>query len=252
MMSFSELGSGLGRPGIAMALLMLGACVESMDEAFVVVDAGPIDEVQVVAKDATVEFVGGRRSDEIRVIATRTYSRHRPAVKVVSTEGQLHVSHDCRRQRVCEVHYSILLPQELDVSVVSDGGSVLATGLSGNLSVSTVWGDVSGSALRSREADVTTDLGDVTLAFERSPERVSVATLEGHVTISVPDDEDYRLELETERGETSLVALTNEPDAERSIGVTTDGGDITIRGTPPVLEGEDGEDEEPSEEENGS
>lgn len=230
---------------MVVTLLALGACFESMDEALFIVDAEAVDEIHVLAKDATVELVGTRTDDEIRVVATRTFSLHSPRVTVQNVDGQLRVSHSCRGQRVCEVHYVITMPRELDAEVVSDGGSVLATQLWGDLEIGTVWGDVSGLALRSSDVQVTTDLGEVTLAFEAAPQRVRVTTVEGNATISVPDDEEYLLELDTERGETSLVNLSSDPDAERSIGVVTEGGNITMRGTLPVT---DSEEDEPSQE----
>jgi hypothetical protein len=250
MLGLLQLRSTHGlRIGLPVTFLALGACTEVMDEALFIVDAEPVEQVHVLAKDATVELVGGRQEDEIRVVATRTYSDARPRITVQTLEGQLLVSHRCPRQRVCDVHYLILMPREIDAEVLSDGGSVQATQLWGNLGISTVWGDVFGSALRSADVDVTTELGDVTLAFDGSPDRVRVSNIEGHTTISVPDDQEYLLELETQRGEAAVVDLTRDSDAERSIEVVSEGGDITVRGTPPVTEEEDLQEEENDEDE---
>lgn len=217
--------------------VLAAACSEDTDEVFFVADADPIDGVQVIAKDATVELTGGRLDEEIRVTATRTYSAHRPAVNVERIEGRLHVSHRCRRQRVCEVHYRITMPSDTDATVLADGGSVLATGLWGDLDLSTVWGDVFAAGLRSSDVSVTTDIGDVTLSFEAPPDRVGVETVEGNVSVSVPTGEDYRLELDSNRGDISVSDLSSEDDAERSIViVSSGGGDVDVRGTEPVTD----------------
>ena len=229
-------------------LLLAVGCAEATDEVFFVVDAEAIEEVNVIAKDATVELNGGDFEDEIRVIATRSYSVTAPRIAVDTIDGQLRVTHRCPRQRTCSVDYVIVMPRVLDAAVVSEAGSVLAAQLAGNLDVTTVFGDVYGGALRSSEVNISSEFGEVTLSFDTPPERVRVNTIEGNTSISVPRDESYSIELETARGDSSLANLENDPEATRSIAVSSDRGDIAVTGVAPMELDEEDADEEDADE----
>lgn len=149
----------------------------------------------------------------------------------------------------CETHHILRVPAATDVEVVSRRvGTVMASGIEGDLRLSTTVGDVSvegakgalrvrartgnvmGFELGAAEVDVETGTGDVDLEFTVPPSDVSaVVRTTGDVRVRVPDEERYRegYDVRTGPGQ-AVVAVRRDPAAPRRITALTGEGELHV------------------------
>ncbi len=108
-------------------------------------------------------------------------------------------------------------------------GDIEASRLGGRIVLETSSGDVDAAELTSPTINARATSGDVFLDVATVPERVSVASSSGDVTISVPRNgrEGYDAQVATSSGDPQL-GVNNNPDSPRSLSAVTSSGDATI------------------------
>ncbi|WP_162641981.1 DUF4097 domain-containing protein [Streptosporangium sp. 'caverna'] len=145
---------------------------------------------------------------------------------------------------VCRADYTLTLPAATDVEARSPEGLVTATGVSGDLRLSTTYGDVvvddargtlwarteqgsvTGNNLRSAEADVEIGGGNATLRFAGPPDSVrAVVRTAGDVEVTVPPGDGYRVEADA-RSKNLDIQL--DPEASRKITALVTEGNLRI------------------------
>ncbi len=115
-----------------------------------------------------------------------------------------------------------------DLQLSESSGDVDVTNTTGRLSVQTTSGDITGIGLRSGQLEVHATSGDIHLGFAAAPQQLTAKTGSGNVDIAVPDDDAYRVVVETSAGDTEIT-IRQDPGAARTIGVQTSRGDVHIR-----------------------
>jgi hypothetical protein len=112
------------------------------------------------------------------------------------------------------------------LTVSTEGGPLLVDGLSGALRADTGGGSLTALGVGAASATVSTDGGDVRIAFSAAPQQVTVSTAGGLAALTVPGGP-YALTADSSGGPQS-VGIATDPSARRSITVTTGGGPVQI------------------------
>lgn len=210
------------------------------------VTAAPVRQVQVTE---TIDYVGGGPDGGPAPVQQRI------------NHGQLNLSDSACADSGCQVSFEVTVPQDITVTVESEGGPVTVSGVAGAnldsgsgpvsaariggpLTVSTDGGplvvdgvtgalraDTSGGTIDAAHVAATTVTAstggaDASIAFSSAPDTVTVSTDGGAATLIVPGGP-YALTGETDDG-TESVRIWTSPAAARSISVITSGGPLRI------------------------
>jgi Putative adhesin len=220
---------------------------EERTERFTV-PATELDRLLVDNDSGSVTIVGAD-TDEVSVEAEvsdglrQTGFRH----EVVGSTLELHGSCPLIGSMWCRVTLRVEVPRRVDleihadddsvdvrdvdgeVVVDADNGSVDLSDVSGSIDVETDNGRVSAVDVSSPVAGVSADNGRVELVFSVPPDSVTVGADNGSVEIVVPEVEGgYNVTAEADNGSPEVLVDDN-PDSPRTIQVTADNGDITVR-----------------------
>jgi hypothetical protein len=212
-------------------------------------DAG--SSVSIDLPNASIT-VGASDNEQVQVTMRGTYSGEEPRLSVrTDGDGETEISGGCPRGwfvfNRCSVRVEVLVPAELDVEVDGENGGVTATGLDGDLDLSTTNGTlrvedssgrldlettngrIEGTDLSSANVDAETTNGPVLMEFGAAPDVVSARSTNGEISVSVPDDgESYRVDANTTNGKVDTADIRTDPDAERSITAHTTNGRVTV------------------------
>jgi hypothetical protein len=195
----------------------------------------------------------------VEVTEMISYYGTAPAVAESVSGGVLSLADPACANLSCSVSFAVKVPSAVTVSATggamfvsgtaganldSDGGSVSATNINGPLTVSTHGGllqingltgplraDTDGGPvlathLTAATAAVTTGSGLAQIAFAAAPESVTVSTVGGGVTLTVPGGP-YALTADSD-GATQIIGIATSSAANRSITVSTGGGQLVI------------------------
>ncbi|MCP2031077.1 hypothetical protein L1277_001168 [Okibacterium sp. HSC-33S16] len=212
-------------------------------------DAG--SSVSIDLPNAAITL-GASDDEQVQVTMRGTSSGEKPRLSVgTNDDGETEISGGCPRGwflfNRCSVRVEVLLPAELDVELDGQNGSVTATGLDGNLDLSTTNGTLrieesSGrldlettngrielADASSPNVDAETTNGTVQMQFSAAPDVVSARSTNGEISVSVPDDdESYRVDADTTNGKVDTADIRTDPDADRSITARTTNGRVTV------------------------
>lgn len=114
------------------------------------------------------------------------------------------------------------------VTARTGSGNIELDDLGGRIDVDTGSGGIEGRNLRGGDITARTDSGGVTLGLS-SPRSVDVDTGSGRIELTVPRGP-YRVDAETGSG-TAEIDVGRDPDAERSLTLSTGSGGIEVEGT---------------------
>ncbi|EHR53761.1 hypothetical protein SacmaDRAFT_5645 [Saccharomonospora marina XMU15] len=169
------------------------------------------DEVTGPVTDVTFDNDSGDvtvRGRDVRTTVIRQSFRYRggePDGPAFSVEGSTLKLHGCGSS--CSVRYEVIVPRGTPV-----GGTVD----SGDLELDSV------GAVR-----VSADSGDIRLWLDRV-ERVSARADSGDIEVTVPSGS-YRITGDTDSGDREIGVATD-PASTRVLDLSTDSGDVTVRG----------------------
>lgn len=210
------------------------------------------DEVRTVdieSGNGTITLIGGDR-DDIVVTATLTHGLRRTEEQV-SIEGDRLVIRDrcggAPFASFCRSDYTLQVPTDVAAVLRSRNGSVLATGIEGDVDASssngsvaasriggglrlrTSNGRVEGSGLTSEVAEASSSNGAVDLAFDRAPRDVEVTSGNGRVEIVLPDTPDaYRIDASSDNGSVDT-PVRIDPASDRIIVAESRNGSVSVR-----------------------
>ncbi|MFC7649366.1 hypothetical protein ACFQX6_59955 [Streptosporangium lutulentum] len=195
-----------------------------------------------------VSVVSGT-TEQLVVTRELSWIQHKPAVTEAWDGRTLRIGVTCPgadldRGLVCQADYTLTLPAATDVEATSPEGNVTANGISGDLRLSTVSGDVIvdntlgrlwvragegnviGGGLRSAEADVEVGSGNAVLGFTRPPTDVrAMVRTGGDVEVTVPYGDGYRVEADASD---KSIDVQLDPEAPRKITALTAHGNLRI------------------------
>jgi Putative adhesin len=114
------------------------------------------------------------------------------------------------------------------VTVNGDQGGVNVSGVSGPLRVSTGSGSVTGTAIRSSAARITTNQGSADISFAAAPRSVTVKCSTGNATVRVPAAGHRYHVLVSSRAGSASSKVPDDPRAGSVVQVSSGNGDATV------------------------
>lgn len=103
-------------------------------------------------------------------------------------------------------------------------GDVDVTNTTGRLWVRTTTGGITGAGLRCCQVEVQATSGDIDLGFAAAPRQLTAKTGARNVDIAIPDDDTYRVVVETSAGDTETgsgrIPAPRTPSAFRPLAAT--------------------------------
>jgi hypothetical protein len=227
----------------------------------------PVTSLTVQSGGGQVQVTAGhvRRVQFAETIMYDPQGEGPPAVAQSVSGGRLSLSDPACANSDCSVDFSLIVPFGVTVSVATQGGPAVVSGVAGAnldtgggparvsliggpLTVSTDGGplvvrgvtgslraDTGGGTLLAQDvtaatATITTGGGPAMVTFAAAPESVSVSTDGGPAILAVPGGP-YAVAADSDGGPQSVAIATN-PDARAALSVTTGGGPLRIEPDP--------------------
>jgi Putative adhesin len=192
--------------------------------------------VPVTAGRVTVTASGGNvvlrqgSGRQASLVGTGSYSLVRPDVTERLAGGGAQFGYSCPvPEGTCELNATLSVPAGTAVSVSTGGGSVSASGVSGDLALSTGGGGIQATGVAAAQVTADTGGGGISIVFTQVPRDVHVSTGGGDITIVVPPgNAQYNVHANTDGGNPSVSVPANST-SRNVITATTGGGGITIR-----------------------
>ncbi len=131
-----------------------------------------------------------------------------------------------RRDR-CRVSFDIRVPGSTEVEVKLVAGAVDVQDISGDLRVEITAGSIDAGGLRSRNVDLRTEAGRVTVAHQVAPAQTSARSEAGKVTVRLPGSGSYAVDATTDAGDRT-VDVTVDPASAHRVTALTEAGDVTV------------------------
>jgi hypothetical protein len=211
----------------------------------------PVRVVDVsTSTGGSITIVADETADAITIGMTVSRGLETPSHSEVVDADRLVVRSECLwvTTLFCQVDYLIRLPDGVAVVARTDGGSIEASNVRGDLDLGSDGGDVEvrgGQAqsvrlgsdggdvavtgLSATSIDARSDGGDVVLDLAAPPATVTASSDGGDVEVVLPDTPDaYRVDVSSDGGSTSADVRTD-PTSDRIITASSDGGDVVVR-----------------------
>lgn len=214
-----------------------------------VFDEPEVRTVDIESENGSITLVGGSR-DDLVVTATLTHGLRRTEQQVDVQGDRLVIRDRCDGPpfaSFCRADYTLQVPTDVTAVLQSRNGSILVTGIEGDLDASSSNGNVAasqvggelrlrssngrveGAGLTSDVADASSRNGSVELSFTEAPRSVEATTSNGRVEIILPDTPDaYRIDASSDNGSVDTPVRTD-PSSDRSVVAESNNGSVTIR-----------------------
>jgi hypothetical protein len=217
--------------GAAAALLV--ASVASKHErldSFAV--RGSLDGVALDVGDGNVDIAGGGQRAQLEVQRTDRYAfGHDADVERTVVGGELRIRARCPSTLPsgCSVRYRLVVPDNVPVTVRTDGGTVRFSGYRGSARVTTHSGDIDIGSFCGFSLEARAESGDIVASAACAPQELSLRSTSGSVRASVPTGR-YRVEAESASGTHAVRGLAAVSDAPFSIQALSSSGDVVVEG----------------------
>jgi hypothetical protein len=223
-----------------------------------------LDAVTTVTTSGPVTVTGSATSS-VAITATPHYQGRAPVLTSRVAGRTLTVTATCPQEPHCQVALTVVLPARLaaraqaqqgnitarrlsgpvtattqqgdidltgvsgPVTATTDQGDISLTGVSGPVTARTSQGQISGDGLAAKTATVSTEQGDIDLAFVVPPQSVTAITQQGSVDIRLPAAVAYRVSASTQLGSRS-VTVPQSALATHAVTARTEVGSVTVSG----------------------
>lgn len=194
--------------------------------------------------------IGAGATDNVQVRQTVRGSFRDPATDQQSNNGTLSLSSDCGLGIFdwleCSVDYTITVPPSIELSgYLSSGdltildvdgeidltvsnGSIDLTGGTARVKLNGVNGSIAVVNNRSREIELRTTNGDLSLSADGSPALITARSTNGEIDIQLPTSSSaYSVQTDTVNGQVD-VGIKSDQTATQTIRAGTVNGDVTI------------------------
>jgi hypothetical protein len=216
------------RAAIATILLVpMAACAgTSEDQTSYQVDQ-PVTALVVEARAAAVTIEAG--DGPVSVTERYRYADTKPATAHTVDGNTLRLTESgCGNDDVrCETEFRIRAPKGTSTQVSAQAGAVKVTGLDGDVHVTTKAGAVEGAGLSGDTVVVQTQAGAMTLEFAEAPATVQATTELGAVTVRVPGNATYAVDVRADVG-SSKVSVQQDAASPHKISVKTQVGAVSV------------------------
>lgn len=202
-------------------------------EVLIINDAGPVRVRSLDSYDGDEEMTSGG----VIVRTSESWLVRGPRTEQLTQGDAAAFRITCPSRLPCRASVEVFVPAGVAVSIVAANDLVQVDSFAGAMSIfagdeGVVLGDVEGSvsitssgsvrgsSLGPAELTVAVVEGDVSLAYLDAPTVLAVRSGDGSVSVELPPDEDYAIDVEA--GET-VIGLESEAGAERLVSVRSTG-----------------------------
>jgi DUF4097 and DUF4098 domain-containing protein YvlB len=212
----------------ALLLVPVAACGAgtSEDQTSYQVDQ-PVTALVVEARAAAVTIEAG--DGPVSVTEKYRYADTKPSTAHKVDGNTLRLTESgCGNDNVrCETEFRIRAPKGTSTQVTAQAGAVKVNGLDGDVHVTTQAGAVEGAALSADTVVVQTQAGAMTLDFTEAPSTVQATTELGAVTVRVPGNATYAVDVRADVG-SSKVSVQQDAASPHKISVKTQVGAVSV------------------------
>ena len=210
-----------------------------------------ISAISVTVDGGDVNVLPGGQ-DAVSIRATLTWDVQRPTVRESWLGDSLVVTASCPGHSAfggydCGTALDIRVPAAASVTVATHSSHISVANVTGDVHVQTMSGDielagitgslwahavsgtVSAEAIRSPQADVGVDSGDVNLQFAAPPRRVVSVVRSGGTSIFVPRADGYLITGQTLSGQRNIDAILENGTSSRAIDASSASGDVNVQ-----------------------
>lgn len=193
---------------------------------------GDLEGIVLDAGDGSVEVVGGGEQADV-LLRRRDESAfgHRPEVERAVRDGVLRLRGRCPDGVLtsCNSAWRLVVPDNVPVTVTTDGGDVVLRDFRGSAQVRVGSGDVQVGPFCGFALDVRTETGGVRTNATCPVARLSLRSRRGDVRVTVPPDR-YRVDADSDTGEADVRGVTPADDAPFQIQALSTTGDVLVEG----------------------
>ncbi|HEX8854003.1 MAG TPA: DUF4097 family beta strand repeat-containing protein [Thermoleophilaceae bacterium] len=216
------------------SLVALGAwALASREKRVVSYDVrGPVSGVALDLGDGDVKIVGGGRRSGIAVRRSERFTFGHDADTRRSVDGStFRVRSRCPETVLhsCSVSYTLVVPDNVPVSVRTTSGDVGFDGYRGSAQVDTTSGDVRMTGFCGFSLQARAESGAVDVATSCPPPQLSLRTTSGDIHVVVPPGR-YSIDAESSSGSHSFRGVSSGADAPLSIQALSNSGDVLVEG----------------------
>lgn len=197
--------------------------------SFTATGPGTLDGVEIEVASGDVEILGGSTPDLLVSRVDSSVFGHSPTEQRFVADGTFRIESSCPDLVVgsCSADYQLTVPEHAPLLVAAEHGDAQVTAYRGPAVLSTRGGTLTVDAFCGGELDATATGGDIEVVATCVPERLTLRTTTGDVTLRVPPGR-YSIDADTIGGRADVRGLTDEPDAPAQIQVFSNDGDIAV------------------------
>jgi Putative adhesin len=177
-------------------------------------------------------LAGANRAVEVRRTEHLSFGHKSRETRSVSG-GTLSIDSACPTLIVgtCSADYRLTVPDNVPITVRTDGGAVHLAAFRGSARIQTDSGNVTVDAFCGFTLVVRTGSGNARTATACSPQHLTMQSNSGDVDASVPPGR-YRLQATSDSGSETVSGISQSDTAPFGITATSKSGDVSVKGTP--------------------
>ncbi|MSO44139.1 MAG: hypothetical protein EXQ74_02330 [Thermoleophilia bacterium] len=190
----------------------------------------PVTSVSVTTGAGGIAVDAGP-DDQLTARITKGYAFFAPEVMTRLSGSAVSLDTDCPTLGVltgCSVDFDIVAPAAATVTARSTAGSVIVSGMSGDVRAESTAGGVAVLQSRARTIHAASTAGDVRVECRTAPDTLEARTSAGSVVVEVPAGT-YRVDAHAGTGNVLVEGVTHSPSARRVITARAIAGDVTVR-----------------------
>ncbi|MEU6895320.1 DUF4097 family beta strand repeat-containing protein [Streptomyces sp. NPDC046557] len=209
-----------------LSMVGLSACSSAEEHKTKTVNYEETAPVRTLVIKGTVgDIKVSGEATSVSVTEKHSYQTAEPVASHSLVDGTYTLSYTCPDSK-CGVDYTVQVPAGTAVQVTSETGDINLSKLTGGIGARTGTGRIEATDLSSPQVQLTTDTGDVTAGFVKSPSSVSAKVSTGDVRIAVPAGQ-YAVDARSESGDVH-VEVPQAADSSSKIIAKTDTGSVTV------------------------
>lgn len=218
--------------GLVGAAIAVGWLVSYRSDDRVFDAPAGVARVELRVQSGSVTVVGGNATSQVRLRRLETSAfGHTPTERRSLTGGVLRLASGCPRVIAgdCAASYRLTVPDNVDVNVTTESGSVRFAGFHGSARIHTKSGDVKVSAFCGFRLAAATGSGRIQAIAACAPKSLELSSVSGDANAVVPPGR-YRVTASSNTGRRRVAGLLSRPAARFSIDVRSRSGDVTVGG----------------------
>jgi hypothetical protein len=193
---------------------------------------GAVSGVALDLGDGDVTIQGAGRRSGIAVQRRDRFSFGNDAVTRRSVDGGTFRVHSRCPETVlhsCSVAYTLVVPDNVPVSVRTTSGDVTLDGYRGSADIGTTSGDIKMTGFCGFSLEARATSGGIDAATACPPPMLSLRTASGDIHAAVPPGR-YQIDAESSSGSHRVRGVTSGSDAPLSIQALSNSGDVLVEG----------------------